>query len=229
MSNENETEITDVEEHEEKPSRGIKNSIYRYRIPIALIVIFVIAAIITNTINASISGAMLSSVSSECQENVEKLEAENKNLNSILSTEKQVLVNDNDKLKLEKANLEDDARIYSSILNGLDQEKFEARHTQFDFKATWDKYILSEPGQEFIWSAEIMNTGSTKRTYSLDLRLKSNDDKLFDKEPVAGSLTLAPGSSGELNVKLKPKDEGYVIFGLYVNNNYVGDFIVFSL
>jgi hypothetical protein len=226
----------EFEEQDEGSPKGVKERFYRYAVPAVVVLLLAIAILGTNAVDTSISGAIISQVSSECRDEVNALEVENSQLKDTLSTEKQALIIEKNNLELENVKLrnmaeklEDQVDLYSDILSSLDGEDLDTVTTPFGFKITWDKYVIAKPGQDTFWSAEIENTGPTVRGFTLDLKMKSAHNDAFEKEPaVIGSLTLKAHNSGSLNVKLTPEDEGYGIFGIYVNNNYVGDLLVFA-
>ncbi len=214
-----------------------KTPLSRYMVPAVVVLLLAIAVLTTNALDTSISGAMLASVSTECDQQISDLEAENTMLKDTLSIEKQALLVEKNDLQLENIKLknmaeklDDQVSLYSGIIRNLNAEDKETVTTPYGFKITWSKYLIAKPNEESLWDAEIDNTGPSTRTFTLDLKLESAYQRSFEKEPaVIGSLTLKSYNSGTLNVKLTPDNEGYAIFGVYVNNNYVGDLIVFSL
>jgi hypothetical protein len=214
-----------------------KQGLYRYAVPVVVVLLFAIAVLGTNAIDNSISGSMIASIEDECQDKVTALEEENSNLRETLSADKQALIIEKNDLELENVKLknraeklENEVDLYSGILSNLNNEDEQTLTTPYGFKITWDRYFIARTDEESIWSAEIDNTGPSTRSFTLDLKLKSAYNDAFEREPaVIGSLTLKSYNSGMLNVKLTPDDEGYAIFGIYVNNNYVGELIVFSV
>lgn len=237
MAKEKESGSEGNKEKGEGSRKSGKQGLYRYAVPVVVILLFAIVVLGTNAIDSSISGAMIASIEDDCQDQVNDLELENSNLKATLSADKQALIiekNDleleNVKLKSRSEKLEDEVDLYSSILTNLNQEDEQTLTTPYGFKITWDRYFIARTNEESVWVAEIDNIGPTIRTFTLDLKLKSAHNGAFEKEPaVIGSLTLKSYNSGMLNVKLTPDDEGYAIFGIYVNNNYVGELIVFSV
>lgn len=225
------------DEEELGSGKDIKQGLYRYALPVLVVLLLVVVVLGTNAIDSSISGAMIASLEGDCQDRISALEEENSNLKGTLSADKQALIiqkNDleleNVKLKSRADKLESEVGLYSGIISNLNQEEDQALTTPYGFKITWDRYFIARAGEETVWVAEIDNTGPTSRTFTLDLKLKSSFNDAFEKEPaVVGSLTLKSYNSGMLNVKLTPDDDGYAIFGIYVNNNYVGELIVFSV
>ncbi len=231
-----ESDSEEFDEQEGDYAKGVKVRLSRYAIPAVVVLLLAIAILGTNAVDTSLSGAMIASVSSECQEKVDNLEAENSILQETLSADKQALLIEKNNLQLENVKLknmaerlEGDVNLYHGILGNLEGEDLESITTPFGFKITWDKYIIAKPDQESVWHADIENMGSLTKSFTLDLRLKSAYNHAFEKEPaVIGSLTLKSRNSGTLNVKLTPDNEGYGIFGIYMNNNYVGDLLVFA-
>ena len=225
-------EFGDQEDTASSSSGGLS----KYAVPAVVILLFMIAVLATNAVDTSISGAMIAAVSSDCQEKVSTLEAENADLKEVTSTEKQALLIEKNNLELENIRLKnmaeklgDKVDLYSGIIGSIETEDLQTVTTPFGFKATWDKYVVAKPGQDTIWYAELENTGPSVRSLTLDLKMKSAYKDAFEKEPsVIGSLTLKSYNSGSLNVKLTPDNEGYAIFGIYVNGNYLGDLIVFA-
>lgn len=221
----------------EGSKKSEKQGLYRYAIPVVVILLFAIAVLGTNAVDNSISGAMIASLEDDCQDQISDLEEENSNLKETLSADKQALIIEKNGLELENVKLknraeklENEVDLYSGILSNLNKEDDQSLTTPYGFKITWDRYFIARTNEESVWVAEIDNIGPSTRSFTLDLKLKSSYNDAFEKEPaVIGSLTLKSYNSGMLNVKLTPDDEGYAIFGIYVNNNYVGELIVFSV
>jgi hypothetical protein len=210
---------------EDRRSRKIKKTINRYKIPALVLIVFVASAFITSSLGNIFTGAV-----------IEKLASENENLKAIASSEQQAKTSEKTSLELEKSSLQrelDDVRetadFYSGIVNDISAEKLMTLNTVYGYQITWDKYVSTEDLRGFEWIVFIKNTDSTKKSFSLDLDLKSNPDGLFEKEPSTGSLVLDSGNSGSLTVDFDPKKKGYAVFDIKINNKYVGDMIVFSL
>jgi hypothetical protein len=214
MEEESENENGNEEEYFDRSSGSLKDKLYRYRIPALVVVTVVATALFMNAINSSISGNVVSGVRSEFQDLIvekSRLESQNRNLEKSL------------------ADLQVEKDLLSGIVNQLNKEKIESLETPYGFEAVWDKYVISSPKQKFTWFINIINNGYSIRTFSLELKLKSIYNDVFYTNPSTGSLTLQPGNSGTLNVELVPENQGYAIFQIYVNGDYVGDLVVFSL
>jgi len=212
----------EIEEKDEKESQEKgPSSFSKYKIPIIVIIVFALGIFVANSINVSISGATIASSSLDCQNRISALEVEKSNLQTQLNIKSDI------ENQLNEA--EDTLSLYNDILRGLQNEADERIVATSDFFITWDKYIHSEPGKELVWSAEIENVGSHEKKFSLRLEFKSLlDESIMKNQPAAGSLILKPQSSGTLDVKMTPNDTGYVIFGIYVNDEFVGNLVLFS-
>ena len=206
---------------ENESSSKEKTNFSKYKLPITMIIVFILGFIVANSINANISGSLIASSSSEYQNQIVALELEKENLKNQL-LEKNSIEN---QLYDSKGRLV----IYEDILKNLIRENLEKVDTPYGFSITWDKYVYAEPGKEITWSAKIDNTDSSDRTFSLGLKIKSIlDEAIMKKNPATGSLILNPQTSGTLNVKLIPEETGYVILGIYINDEFVGDLTLFS-
>ena len=220
---------TDVKaENEEKRSR--------YAMPALIAAVFLMGVFMTNTVDRSISGAAVASVTtdygkmlSDCEAGtgsaVMAMEADR----AQLLAEKAALEKEAEGLQARGDTLDTQISLYSGILAALGSEKPETINTPYSFRIKYDKYVIAQPRKANVWSAEIENTGILPKSYTLSLRLKSAYNDAFGSGPgTAGTLTLSSLSSGSLNVVLEPESEGYGIFGLYVNGNYAGDLVVFA-
>lgn len=202
-------------------SDGFGSNIIRYKIPIIIVIAFIAGVLVTNSINNSISGAVISG-----------LEIEKQNIQSTGSIEKTNLELEKTNLMNEIENLGEELDFYKGAVEGLEREKVQTiiapLRNRIEFDVTWDKYIIASPGDEYVWNIKITNLDDISRTFSTNLKIKSNGDGVFGRVPATGSLTLAPENSGNLEVKLVPEATGYAILEMYVNTHYIGDLIVFS-
>ena len=121
---------------------GLMDKIVKYKIPVLIVIVFVVAALITNYIDMNISGAAIANTKSDYLESIRDLETQ---------------ANEKTMLEAENKNLQDEVNLYYGILLGLNQEIKEIRQTQFGFQMIWDKYVMVESGNEFTWSTEIKN------------------------------------------------------------------------
>jgi len=220
-----ESQETSSKEELEEAKKSLIEKLKKYKTPTAYAAVFIAAVLITSTVGNSLSGMVISDIESDCQSSIDQLESENTNLKSTISSRQQSLEAAN--VLLNQAN--QDNALYAAILNGLNAEDSERIVTYSGYEIVWDKYMITEPGKTATWFATIKNTDPFLITYTLDMKLKSVYNGVFDKKPSTGSLTLTPMSSGTLNVEMTPRSTGYAIIGLYVNTDYVGDMIVFSL
>jgi hypothetical protein len=215
-----ENQIEEAETKTEQIShRG--GSILRYKIPIIIIIAFVAGVLLTNSINGSISGAIISG-----------LENENENILSTGSIQKTSLELEKTNLLNEIEKLNDGLGFYKGLVEGLEKEKIQTitapLRNRIEFEVIWDKYIIAKQDEEYVWNIRILNLDDISRSFSTELKIKSNRDEVFARVPATGSLTLTPDNSGNLEVKLIPENSGYAIFEMYVNTHYIGDLIVFS-
>ena len=198
------------------------SKIMRYRIPIIVVIAFVAGVLLTNAINSSITGSIISG-----------LESEKQTIQSTGSIQKTNLELEVKNLQNEMDKLESGLAFYKGIVDSLDGEKFQIitapLRNRIEFQIKWDKYITVHKGQEYVWDISIENLDDITRTFSTSLKIKSNRDELFSRAPATGSLTLTPENSGNLEVKLVPESTGYAILEIYVNTHYVGDLVVFSV
>ena len=194
----------------------------KYKIPIIVIIAFVAGVLLTNSFNSSISGAIISG-----------LENEKQNIQSTGSIQKTNLELENTNLMNEIDKLNSGLGFYKGIVESLEREKAEMitapLRNRIEFEVNWDKYIIANPDEEYIWDISIGNLDDITRTFSTSLKIKSNMDEVFSRVPATGSLTLTPDNSGNLEVKLIPENSGYAILEMYVNTHYIGDLVVFSV
>jgi hypothetical protein len=212
------------EEVEDTPvrSEGSGSRILRYRIPIIIVIAFIAGVLLTNTINSSITGAIISD-----------LESEKQTIQSTGTIQKTSLELEVKNLQNEIEKLESGLGFYKGIVDSLEAERFQTitapLRNRIEFQVNWDKYIIARPGEEYVWDISIENLDDTTRTFSTSLKIKSNKDELFSRVPATGSLTLTPENSGNLEVKLVPEGKGYAILEMYINTHYIGDLVIFSV
>ena len=203
-------------------SGGLGGNIVRYKIPIIIIIAFVAGVLVTNSINSSISGALISG-----------LESEKLSIQSTGSIERANLELEKTNLQNEVENLGEELDFYKGVVEDLGRENVQTvtapLRNRIEFDVTWDKYIIASPGEEYVWNIKIKNLDDVIRTFSTNLKIKSNRDEVFGRAPATGSLTLAPENSGNLDVKLVPEASGYAILEMYVDTHYIGDMVVFSV
>ena len=219
---------TDVKaEKERKPSR--------YAMPALILAVFLVGVFLTNTVDRSISGAAVASVTTDYGKMLSDCEADKGSASAMVADRAQLLAETADlekevgRLQARGETLDTQMSLYSGILASLISERPETINTPYAFRIKYDKYVIAQPGKATVWSAEIENIAVLPRSYTLSLRLKSTYNDAFGSGPgTVGTLTLSSLSSGSLNVVLEPEGKGYAVFGMYVNGNYVGDLTVFA-
>ncbi|MFH1650050.1 MAG: hypothetical protein ABIA93_05870 [Candidatus Woesearchaeota archaeon] len=156
------------------------------------------------------------------------LTAEKDSAVALANSEKQTLTAENQKLSLETQDLKAEVGIFDGLLDSLNKESKETKsQPYYSYEVTWQKYILAQPGEKFTTSVVIKNIGTAEMKFDLDIRQRSTFLDAITATPADGSLTLARGSSGNINLEFNPKKEGYALYSLYINNHHEGDMIVF--
>ncbi|MFH1505930.1 MAG: hypothetical protein ABIE94_02980 [archaeon] len=227
------TEVIKIQKNEKEElvvKESKKGKVVKYSLYAAIIVAFVVGILVANYFNTQANER----VTLEQKNTVDNLKSENQRLTeekesalALVSAEKGTLAAENANLETENAALTADIALLDGLLSSLSGEKKEtASEPYYKYDMTWQKYILTKPGQAPTTQVSIENTGTSSKTYSLDVQLRSSYKDALTKTPADGSLTLEAGSSGNINLKFEPEKEGYAIYGLYINGRHSGDIIV---
>lgn len=222
-----EEKVTKKEEHKDNTNHTNKD-MKKYMIFAGLFLAFILGIILTNFFNNMIVG----NLSSENTNIVNSLQQEKETLriekeNAVLNYDKAVA--EKTELMDEKAVLEQDVEHLDMYLVKLSNEANAERKDPLRYyKAIWEKFLLVKVGETIETDVTIENIGVTDRDYELEVLLLSRYNNPTEGSPTAGTLTLNKGGSGKIKLKFTPKEEGYARYGLYINNDYIGDMIVFA-
>jgi len=196
------------------------NDTRKYFFITMIVVALVVGIIATNAINNKV----IDKLSSENRQTIDSLQEEKETLRTERD-EAEVLY---EKVLAQKRELEAELEQVEGIFQSFDEQGEETRReVKHYYEAKWDKYIFMRPNETITTSLSIENMVTNEQTYDIKVMKTYTYNKAVLDTYEQTTLTLSRDGIGGPDIKFESRAEGYAIYGVSVNDHYVGDIVIF--